>query len=199
MHIERPTADPVIHPPKGTLRRTTHNTSARAAQNYNIVEYLAQAPSAMSALEVLQTFLAQRKALLSAIGGIDPQDSMLAIFDMEKSKSRLSHQLAFQVQVVSKGRPIHGTIIDEGGSTCVMSQACCLALGSLTLKPPSNSLKAFNGHTFLPKGYLASFPITLSGKKITVDVEVVERHLDYNLLLGDIWSYAMTAIVSLVF
>ena len=78
----------------------THNTSARAAQNYNIVEDLAQAPSAMSALEVLQTCPAQRKALLSAIGGIDPQDSMLAIFDMEKSQTRLSHQLTFQVQVV---------------------------------------------------------------------------------------------------
>ena len=41
LHIEWPTADSVIHPPKGTLRRTTHNTSARAAQNYNILEYLA--------------------------------------------------------------------------------------------------------------------------------------------------------------
>ena len=95
LHIKRPTANPVICPPKGTLRCTTHNTSARVAQNYNIVEDLAQALSAMSALEVLQTCPAQRKALLSAIGGIDPQDSMLAIFDMEKSKTRLSHQLAF--------------------------------------------------------------------------------------------------------
>ena len=48
----------------------------------------------MSSLEVLQTFLAQRKALLLAISGIDPQDYTLAIFDMEKSKPFLSHQLA---------------------------------------------------------------------------------------------------------
>ena len=130
LYIERPTSDPVIHPPKGTLRLTTHNTSARAAQNYNIVEDLVQAPSAMSTLEVLQTCPTQRKALLSAIGGIDPQDSMLAIFDMEKAKPRLSHQLAFQVQVVSKGRPIHRTVIDEDASACVMSQACWLHLGS---------------------------------------------------------------------
>ena len=80
-----------------------------------------------------------------------------------------------------------------------MSQACWLILGSPTLTPPSNSLKDFDGHTFLPKGYLAIFPITLSGKTVTVDVEVVERHLDYNILLGRSWSYAMTAIVSLVF
>ena len=38
LYIERPTANPVIRPPKGTLRHMTHNTSARAAQNYNIVE-----------------------------------------------------------------------------------------------------------------------------------------------------------------
>ena len=75
----------------------THNTSARAAQNYNIVEDLVQAPSAMSALKVLQTCPTQKKALLSALGGIDPQDSTLAIFDMEKAQPRLSHQLAFQV------------------------------------------------------------------------------------------------------
>jgi hypothetical protein len=39
-------------------------------RNYSIVEDLAQAPSAMSSLDVLQTFSAQRKALLKAIGGI---------------------------------------------------------------------------------------------------------------------------------
>ena len=102
----------------------THNTSTRVAQNYNIVEDLAQAPSVMSALEILQTCPAQRKAFLSAISGIDPQDFMLAIFDMEKSQTRLSYQLTFQVQVVSKGRPIHHTVIDKGASTCVMSQPC---------------------------------------------------------------------------
>ena len=72
LQIEQPTADPVIHPPKRTLWRMTHNTSARAAQNHNIVEDLAQAPLAMSALEVLQTCPTQRKALISTIGGIDP-------------------------------------------------------------------------------------------------------------------------------
>ena len=153
----------------------------------------------MSALKVLQTCPAQKKALLSEFGGIDPEDSMLAIFDMEKAKPHLSHQLAFQVQVVSKGRPIHRTVIDEGALTCVMSQACWLNLGSPTLTLPSNSLKDFDGHTFLPKGYLASFPITLNGKTVNVDVEVIERHLDCNLLLGRSWSYAMNAMMSSVF
>lgn len=80
-----------------------------------------------------------------------------------------------------------------------MSVSCWLAPGSPTLSPLSNSLKAFNNHTFVPKGYLASFPITLAGKIVTVDVEVVDKKLIYNLLLGHSWTYSMTIFVSTVF
>jgi len=175
-----------------------HNTYARATKNYNIVEDLAQAPSTMSIVKVLQNFRAQRKALLSSIGGIDPQDYILAIFNMEKCKPCLSHELIFQVQVVSKSRPIHHTFIDKGALTCIIPTTCWLALGYPTLYALSNSLKAFDGHTFLLKGYLASYPINLSGKRINVDIEVIDRHFDYNLLLGRSWSYVMATIVSLV-
>lgn len=34
---------------------------------------------------------------------------------------------------------------------------------------------------------------------VTVDIEVVDHKLDYNLLLGCTWTYAMKAIMSLVF
>ena len=95
---------------------------------------------------------------------------MLAIFDMNKCKPPLSHHLAFQVKIFLKGRGIHRIVIDEGASTCIMSASCWLALGSRTLFLPSNSLKAFNRHTFIPKGYLASYPITLSGKIVMVDI-----------------------------
>ena len=49
-----------IKPPKGVIHKSTCNPRARAAQNYNIVEDLAQSPSAMSALEVLQNFPSQK-------------------------------------------------------------------------------------------------------------------------------------------
>jgi hypothetical protein len=39
----------------------------------------------------------------------------------------------------------------------------------------------------------------LGGKIVTVDVKVVDAPLDYNLLLGRTWFYAMTVIASLVF
>ena len=52
-------------------------------------------------------------------------------------------------------------------------------------------LKAFNGHLFTPHGILTAFPIELGGKTITIEVEVVNTPLDYNLLLGHSWFYPM--------
>jgi hypothetical protein len=70
------------------------------------VEDLAQAPSTMSSLEVLQSCPAQRKALLKAIGGIDPTDTNLIIFDLEDHIPRLPPQLTFQIQVVVSDKNI---------------------------------------------------------------------------------------------
>lgn len=97
LHIEKPPHDIVIRPPKSTLRKTTHNTNAKAVQHYSIVEDLAQDPCAMSALEVLQTCLVQWKELLSVIRGLDPIESNLITFDIEHNTPSLSHQLAFQI------------------------------------------------------------------------------------------------------
>ena len=49
-----------IKPPKGVIHKSTYNPQARVAQNYNIVEDLAQSPSAMSALGVLQNCASQK-------------------------------------------------------------------------------------------------------------------------------------------
>ena len=72
LHIKREVVDLGIFPRKGALHHKTHNTFASATHNYSIVGDLAQAPSAMSTLEVLQTCPTQRKALLWEIGGVDP-------------------------------------------------------------------------------------------------------------------------------
>jgi len=80
---------------KGVVKKSTFNPHARVAQNYSIVEDLAQAPSAMSALEVLQSCPAQRRALLKAIGGIDPTNMNLIVFDLEDHIPRLHPQLVF--------------------------------------------------------------------------------------------------------
>jgi hypothetical protein len=98
LHLEQPILDTVLFPPpKGVVRKSAFNPHACAAQNYSIVENLAQAPSAMSALEVLQSCPIQRKALLKDIGGINPTDKNLIIFDLEDHIPRLPPQLAFQI------------------------------------------------------------------------------------------------------
>jgi hypothetical protein len=138
----------------------------------------------MSALEVLQSCPIQRKALLKAIGGIDPTDTNLIIFDLEDHIPRLPPQLAFQIQVIVSDKNICRTVIDEGASTCVMSITCWKAIGSPSLTESHNTLKAFNGSGFKPYGVLPSLPITLEGKTVQVEVEVFDAPLDYNLLLG---------------
>ena len=50
--IENPT-EPMPKISKGVFKKTLHNTNARAASNYSVVEDLAQTPCAMLALEVL--------------------------------------------------------------------------------------------------------------------------------------------------
>jgi hypothetical protein len=57
LQIDQPSSETLIRPPpKGVVHRSSFNLHARATQNYSILEDLAQAPSAMSTLEVLQTF-----------------------------------------------------------------------------------------------------------------------------------------------
>jgi len=60
-------------------------------------------------------------------------------------------------------------------------------------------LTAFDYHSFLPHGILPASLVHLGGKTLEVDVEVVDAPLDYNLLLGHNWTYAMISIVSSVF
>jgi len=125
LHFKRPSLDTVLHsPPKGVVRKSAFNPHACAAQNYSIFEDLAQAPSAMSTLEVLQSCPIQWKALLNAIGGIDPTDMNLIIFDLEDHIPRLPPQLAFQIQVIVSEKNMCRIVIDEGASTCVMSLTC---------------------------------------------------------------------------
>ena len=196
--FEKTTFEAPSRPSKGTLRRT-HNLNARAAQHYSIVEDLAQAPCAMSTLEVLQSCPSQRKALLQAIGAVDSTDASLLSFDPENSEPRLPHSIALQISIGCLRKQVHRTVLDEGATTCIMSYTCWQALGSPTLTASQTVLKAFDGHLFSPHGILVAFPIELGGKTVTVEVEVVNAPLDYNLLLGRSWFYPMRAVTSTVY
>jgi hypothetical protein len=181
------------------VRKSAFNPHACAAQNYIIIEDLAQAPSVMSALEVLQSCHAQRKALLKSIGGINPMDTNLIIFDLEDHTLRLPPQLAFQIQVVVENKNTCRIIIDEGASTCVMSTTCWKSIGSPSLTESHNTFKDFNGSGFKPYGILPSLPIMLEGKSVNVEVEVCDAPLNYSLLLGHSWIDSMRVVVSTLF
>jgi hypothetical protein len=68
LHIEKTLGKTMTCIPKGAFKKSSHNPNARATQNYSMVEDLSQTPCAMSALEVLQSYPSQRKALLVALG-----------------------------------------------------------------------------------------------------------------------------------
>jgi hypothetical protein len=153
----------------------------------------------MSALEVLQSFPTQRKALLKDIGGIDPTDTNLIIFELEYHIPRIPPQLSFQIQVVVENKNICRTLIDEGASTFVMSITCWKDIISPALTESHNTLKAFNGTRFKPYDVIPLLSITLEGKAVNVEVKVFDAPLDYNLLLGRSWIDSMRTIVSTLF
>ena len=85
-------------------------------------------------------------------------------------------------------------VLDEGASTSVLSLTCWKALGSPKLVTSPTTLKAFDGWGFQPHGLISSLVYELGGKTISIQVEVVDSPLDYNLLLGRNWFYAMTIV-----
>jgi hypothetical protein len=76
---------------------------------------------------------------LKDIGGIDPIDTNLIVFDLEDHIPRLPPHLAFQIQFVVADKSICRIVIDDGAPTCIMSFTCWKAIGS----PPLNETKHF--------------------------------------------------------
>ena len=149
----------------------------------------------MSTLEVPQNCLSQKQDLLLVIGVIHPTDSNLVSFNHKGYDLQLPARLAFLNQVKALNKTVHQTIIDEGASTCIMLMSCWKNLGSPPLLQLSTMLKAFDGRSYTPYGILSNFQVELGGKTVEIDVEVIDGNLDYNILLGRPWIYAMTAVV----
>ena len=89
-------------------------------------------------------------------------------------------------------------VLYEGASTSILSLSCWKALGSLKLVTSPMTLKAFYRQDFQPHGLISALAVKLGGKKNSIQVEVVDAPLDYNLLLGRNWFYAMTVVTSTV-
>ena len=76
---------------------------------------------------------------------------------------------------------------------------CWKTLGSPKLYQSLTILKAFDGRGFHSYGILWDLPIEVEGKTVNLDVEFVDAPMDYNLLLGRSWYYAMTVVISSIF
>jgi hypothetical protein len=115
------------------------------------------------------------------------------------TRPHLPSYIPFQITVQVCGRDVPQTLIDEGSSVSILSSIAWQALGCPPLAPVTQNLLAFNRRTSQPLGILPQFPITLGGKTVFIDVMVVQDPLDFTLLLGRDYVYAMKAIVSTLF
>jgi len=91
---------------------------------------------------------------------------------------------------------VHRIIIDEGASTCIISMSCWKTLGSPTLSRSSTTLNPFDRQKYTPYGILSNLQVELEENTVETDVEVIDGNLDYNILLGRPWIYAIATFVS---
>jgi hypothetical protein len=80
-----------------------------------------------------------------------------------------------------------------------MSKHVWHKIGSPELVPSTITLRAYDGRPTSSAGLCQNVPIELGGKTILIDIEVIDAQLDYNILFGRNYMYAMKAIASSVF
>jgi len=105
----------------------------------------------------------------------------------------------FQIRVEVNSKRIYRWIVDEGSSTIFLSSLAWQDLGSLEILSASQDPFDFDR---CPSKYLvilSHFPISLGGKIVLVNVEVVQGSLDLNMLLGRDYAYDMNILVSMLF
>ena len=127
--------------PKGVFKKTLHNPNARAAANYSVVEDLAQNPCAMSALEVLQSCIAQRDALLAALGSMD-SSSLMAKFHLSDVKIHLPYHVALSIDVIHGGKTIGRAVVDRCHPWCFYMRYVLILL-EISWIPRASPIKHF--------------------------------------------------------
>jgi hypothetical protein len=133
MMIPLPSGYPNPRVPKVPLWPIAHNQHAQETHSHNIVDDLAQSPTTMFILEVLQTYPSQLKSMLLALGVVKPFNSCFITFDLDNSEPHLPSLVSFEILVTIWNITIHMCIINEGASTCIMYKRIWQKLGSLEL------------------------------------------------------------------
>jgi hypothetical protein len=80
-----------------------------------------------------------------------------------------------------------------------MSSMVYKKLGYLELAPPTITIHSYDGFPSKPLEIYKKFHIELKGKKMLFDIKVVDFQLDYNILMGHSYMYAMKVVSSSFF
>jgi hypothetical protein len=80
-----------------------------------------------------------------------------------------------------------------------MSKLVWQKLFSPELIPPTITLRAYDGQPSSPEGFFQNVSIELRGKTILINIEDIDASLDYNILFGHSYMYAMKVVASSVF
>jgi len=67
-------------------------------------------------------------------------------------------------------------------------------LGSPDLSPFTITLHAWDGHPSQPLVLYRNFTVIVAGNTVSIDIEVIDAPLDYNILLGHSYTYAMSVV-----
>jgi hypothetical protein len=145
-------------------------------------------------------------SILSEEGGIllvprtPPPSPRMVSFDWnDLVEPRLPSSAPFQIRVEVNSTNIYRFIMDEGASTSILSSSVWKVLGSLELVSSSHELLDFERRPSEYLGVLPQLPISLGENTVYVNVIVVQGPLDFNMILGNDYVYAMKVVVSTLF
>jgi hypothetical protein len=133
-------------------------------------------------------------------GSVYPHPSWTITFDWDQLiQARLPSSTPFKIQVIINTFTVYQCIIDDGESSCIMSSSAWKQLVSPTLIPSMTELISFDGRLCSPLWILPNLLIEMGGKIVLINVVVVDGLVDYNILLGCDFIYAMSVLVSSLF
>ena len=148
---------------------------------------------------MLHSDCSQQEEILSISTEPSPSSKVISFDWSNLTEYHLHSSVPFQIVVNVTARWILRTIVDEGASVSILSSTTWKYLGSPQLVPTTDQILDFNRRPTAHLGILPYLPITLGRKTVCIDVMVVQGPLDFNLLLGRDYVYAMKAIVSKLF
>ena len=91
---------------------------------------------------------------MSSLRVVDPNSSIIVIFETHEVQPSLPYHVAFLVHMECLNNTIKHTIIDEGAVTSMMPLACWKGLGSPVLSKSMTMLITFYGCSFQLHGII---------------------------------------------